>query len=70
MIHLRGITQTYQGSQGPVEALRGIDLQITPGEVFGIIGALLHKSAIGQGIPNPKKIYAAATVWGVPRSVN
>ena len=32
--------------------------------------ALLHKSAIGQGIPNPKKIYAAATVWGVPRSVN
>ena len=38
MIHLRGITQTYQGSQGPVEALRGIDLQITPGEVFGIIG--------------------------------
>ena len=38
MIHLRGITQTYQGSQGPVEALRGIDLQITPGEAFGIIG--------------------------------
>ena len=35
-----------------------------------IIMALLHKSAIGQGIPNPKKIYAAATVWGVPRSVN
>ena len=32
--------------------------------------ALLHKSAIGQGIPNPKKIYAAATVWGVPRAVN
>ena len=35
-----------------------------------IAGALLHKSAIGQGIPNPKKIYAAATVWGVPRAVN
>lgn len=35
-----------------------------------IAKALLHKSAIGQGIPNPKKIYAAATVWGVPRSVN
>ena len=38
MIDLRGITQTYQGPQGPVEALRGIDLHITPGEVFGIIG--------------------------------
>jgi D-methionine transport system ATP-binding protein len=38
MIDLRGITQIYQGPQGPVEALRGIDLHIAPGEVFGIIG--------------------------------
>jgi len=38
MIDLRGITQIYQGAQGPVEALKGIDLHIQPGEVFGIIG--------------------------------
>lgn len=38
MIDLRGITQIYPGPQGPVEALRGIDLRILPGEVFGIIG--------------------------------
>ena len=38
MIELRGITQTYQGSSGPVQALRGIDLQVAAGEVFGIIG--------------------------------
>jgi len=38
MIDLRGITQIYQGPSGPVEALRGIDLHVTPGEVFGIIG--------------------------------
>jgi D-methionine transport system ATP-binding protein len=44
MIDLRGITQTYQGSQGPVEALRGIDLHIHLGEVFGIIG----KSGAGK----------------------
>ena len=44
MIDLRGITQTYQGPQGPVEALKGIDLHITPGEVFGIIG----KSGAGK----------------------
>ena len=37
MIDLRGITQIYPGPQGPVEALRGIDLHITPGEVFGTI---------------------------------
>ncbi len=38
MIDLRGITQIYPGPQGPVEALRGVDLRILPGEVFGIIG--------------------------------
>lgn len=44
MIELRGITQTYQGPQGPVEALKGIDLTIQLGEVFGIIG----KSGAGK----------------------
>lgn len=38
MIELKGIFQTYKGSTGPVEALRGVDLQINPGEVYGIIG--------------------------------
>ena len=38
MIEIRGLFQTYPGPQGPVEALRGIDLHIPPGEVFGIIG--------------------------------
>ena len=38
MIELKGISLTYQGAQGPFEALRGIDLHIPPGEVFGIIG--------------------------------
>jgi D-methionine transport system ATP-binding protein len=34
MIELQGITQAY----GAHEALRGVDLKIAPGEVFGIIG--------------------------------
>ncbi len=38
MIEIRGLSQTYPGPTGPVEALRGIDLHIPPGEVFGIIG--------------------------------
>ena len=38
MIELRDIHQTYRGPQGPVEALRGIDLFVPAGEVFGIIG--------------------------------
>ncbi|WP_116004059.1 MULTISPECIES: methionine ABC transporter ATP-binding protein [unclassified Simplicispira] len=44
MIELRGLSQTYPGPTGPVEALRGIDLHIPPGEVFGIIG----KSGAGK----------------------
>ena len=38
MIELKRIFQTYKGPTGPVEALRGVDLHIKPGEVFGIIG--------------------------------
>ena len=38
MIDLQNIFQTYQGATGPVEALRGVDLHIKAGEVYGIIG--------------------------------
>lgn len=38
--HVRfiGLGKTYNGQQGPVAALQGIDLAIQRGEVFGIIG--------------------------------
>jgi len=38
MIDLQGIVQTYRGPAGPVEALRGVELQVARGEVFGVIG--------------------------------
>jgi D-methionine transport system ATP-binding protein len=38
MIEIRDLSLTYQGSKGPVHALRGINLEIASGEVFGIIG--------------------------------
>ncbi len=44
MIDIRGLTQIFPSANGPVEVLRGIDLQIQPGEVFGIIG----KSGAGK----------------------
>ena len=37
-VELRGIVQSYPGPGGPVEALRGIDLRVERGEVFGVIG--------------------------------
>ena len=38
--HVRfiGVGKTYEGRQGPVDALKGIDLAIQRGEIFGIIG--------------------------------
>jgi D-methionine transport system ATP-binding protein len=38
MIDIRDLTLTYQGSRGPVEALKHINLHIEQGEIFGIIG--------------------------------
>ncbi|ARU04495.1 phosphate ABC transporter ATP-binding protein [Comamonas serinivorans] len=38
MIDIQGLSLSYSGRQGPVHALRGIDLRIQSGEVFGIIG--------------------------------
>jgi len=38
MIDIRDLYLTYPGKNAPVHALRGIDLHIRPGEIFGIIG--------------------------------
>ncbi len=38
MIKLSHIKKTYESPAGPVEALKGIDLEIARGEIFGIIG--------------------------------
>ncbi len=38
IVRLHGLGKTFHGRGGTVEALKGIDLDITRGEVFGIIG--------------------------------
>ncbi len=38
MIELQGIVQTYLGPTGPVEALRGVNLKVPRGGIFGVIG--------------------------------
>lgn len=38
LVRFIGVGKTYEGAQGPVQALQGIDLNIERGEVFGIIG--------------------------------
>lgn len=44
MIKLTGITKIYHGAAGQTVALKGIDLDIAQGEIFGIIG----KSGAGK----------------------
>ena len=38
MIDLRGITKAYQTDAGPFWALKGIDLQVRPGEFVAVVG--------------------------------
>ncbi len=44
MIELHGIEKEYRGAAGPIRALRGVDLAVAAGEIFGIIG----KSGAGK----------------------
>ena len=38
MIDLRGITKVYETDAGPFLALKGIDLQVYPGEFVAVVG--------------------------------
>jgi ABC-2 type transport system ATP-binding protein len=37
-IHASALMKTYKGRDGEVEAVRGVDLEVAPGEVFGFLG--------------------------------
>ncbi len=38
IIELKGITKIFQGEDGPITALSGVDLTVEEGDIFGIIG--------------------------------
>ncbi len=33
-----GLKKTFRGEDGDVDAVRGVDLDVAPGEVFGFLG--------------------------------
>src|ERR1700712_2037246 len=38
MITARGLARSFKTKAGPVEAVRGIDLDVRPGEIVGLLG--------------------------------
>lgn len=38
ILETRGLKKHFQGRNGEVEALRGVDIRVRPGQIFGIIG--------------------------------
>ena len=38
MINARELSRTFRTRSGPVEAVRGVDLDVAPGEIFGFLG--------------------------------
>ena len=38
VLSVRGVTRTYQSAAGPLTVLKGVDLDVRPGEVVGLIG--------------------------------
>ena len=38
MIRVENVSKTYTGKQGTVEAVKDVSLEISRGEIFGVIG--------------------------------
>lgn len=38
IIRVRGLRKVYRTRRGPIEAVRGVSLEVFPGEIFGLVG--------------------------------
>ena len=70
LLSLKNLHVTFQTMNGPVQAVRGVDLDVAPGEMVGVVGESgSGKSVTFLGImgllPNSATITGSATVDGV-----
>ena len=70
LLSLKKLHVTFQTMNGPVQAVRGVDLDVAPGEMVGVVGESgSGKSVTFLGImgllPNSATITGSATVDGV-----
>ncbi|MEO0372993.1 MAG: ABC transporter ATP-binding protein [Pseudomonadota bacterium] len=71
-IDIKGLTKTYQGKGGEKEALKGIDLEIPAGCVFGLLGPNgAGKSTLINILAGlVRKTSGAVKIWGFDQDVN
>jgi lipoprotein-releasing system ATP-binding protein len=72
VLSLRGVTRHYQSGDTTLEVLKGVDLDLFPGEIVGLIGpsgsgksSLLHAAGLLERPTGGKVIFAGKDVTGL-----
>ena len=73
VLSVRGVTRTYESAAGPLTVLKGVDLDVMPGEVVGLIGpsgsgksSLLHAAGLLERPTSGEIRIDGADVGGLP----
>lgn len=73
-IEIRGLTKTYAGAggQAPKQALKGLDLSIPAGSIFGLLGpnGAGKSTTINILAGLVRKTAGKVTIWGFDQDVN
>ena len=73
VLSVRGVTRTYDSAAGPLTVLKGVDLDVMPGEVVGLIGpsgsgksSLLHAAGLLERPTSGDILIDGRDVGGLP----